>query len=95
MSDNFEKYSEYNKILRSWFVAFGIGGPALFLVNDAVRNKLSESADLKLVAILFLLGAAAQILVAFINKITNWYIYHGTQDETFTDTRRYKTSIFN
>jgi hypothetical protein len=30
----FQAYAEYNKTLRTWFVAFGIGGPALFLVND-------------------------------------------------------------
>jgi hypothetical protein len=30
---HFSNYAEYNKLLRSWFVAFGIGGIALFLVS--------------------------------------------------------------
>ena len=26
-----EGYREYNRVLRTWFVALGVGGPALFL----------------------------------------------------------------
>jgi len=28
-SGHFGNYAEYNKLLRTWFVAFGIGGPTL------------------------------------------------------------------
>jgi hypothetical protein len=32
-------YLEYNKILRSWFVAFGVGRPALFLINAQLGKR--------------------------------------------------------
>ena len=89
--NNFDKYSEYNRILRSWFVAFGIGGPVIFLVNDAVRHKLASSGEMKLVVILFIIGAAAQVIISFINKVINWYLYRG-KDEGFKNTSRYKSS---
>lgn len=91
MPNNLEQYSEYNKILRSWFVAFGFGGPAVFLVNEEVRNQLVTTGNMRLVVILFLFGASAQIGIALINKILNWYAYgdKGTEYET---TRRYKIS---
>ena len=37
---HFENYAEYAKTLRSWLVAYGIGGPVLFLTNkDAPEKK--------------------------------------------------------
>lgn len=91
MSDNLEKYTEYNKILRSWFVAFGVGGPAIFLVNDDVRTKLIEKGEIENVVFLFLLGATVQISIAFINKVINWYVHQGN-DKDFQKTKRYKLS---
>jgi len=91
MSDNLDKYTEYNKVLRAWFVAFGVGGPALFLVSDAVRNRLIDTGEMRTVVILFLLGATIQIVIAFINKIINWYL-HYSSDKEFILTRRYRWS---
>jgi len=91
MSDNLEKYTEYNKVLRSWFVAFGVGGPAIFLINDEVRNKLIETGEIKVVVFLFLFGATVQISIAFINKVINWYVHQGN-DEEFVKTIRYRWS---
>lgn len=91
MSENLDKYSEYNKILRSWFVAFGVGGPAIFLVNEEVRNKLIDTGNMQCVVILFLLGATVQIAIAFINKVINWYVHQGKEGE-FAKTRRYRWS---
>jgi len=75
--ENFEKYSEYNRILRTWFVVFGISGPAALLANEAIRSELIVANELKYVVFLFLLGAGAQVLVAGINKFSNWYCYAG------------------
>jgi hypothetical protein len=77
----FQTYFEYNRVLRTWFVAFGIGGPALFLVNGAVAQRLVEAHRLKLVVILFLAGAGAQVVGALINKMANWYVYKSLIDE--------------
>ena len=71
----FSAYFEYNKILRTWFVAFGIGGPSLLLVNEKVVNKLVAAGCLMNVVWLFLGGVLAQILGALLNKILNWYSY--------------------
>ena len=75
VAGTFQAYAEYNKILRTWFVAFGIGGPAFFLVNDKLAGALVKEGQLRLVVSLFLAGAAAQILGAFLNKLANWYVY--------------------
>lgn len=92
VSDSFSAYQEYNKILRTWFVAFGIGGPSIFLVNDKVAIRLATDGELKFVATLFLLGAASQIFGAFINKIANWYEYRSNWGDPETTQRRYKIS---
>ena len=68
-------YAEYNRILRTWFVALGIGGPALFMVNDNVAAALKQAGQLRVVVLLFLAGATAQVLGAFLNKVANWYQY--------------------
>lgn len=80
-TDSFKSYMEYNKVLRTWFVAFGIGGPALLLVNEKIAQRLAEAKSLRLIASLFLVGAAAQVLGAFINKTVNWFVYRGAIDE--------------
>jgi hypothetical protein len=49
-SDNYTTYLEYNRVLRTWFVAFGIGGPALFLANDSVSKKLAAAGCLRTIA---------------------------------------------
>jgi len=87
-SDAFSAYAEYNRILRTWFVAFGIGGPALFLVNDKIAAKLVAVGQLRWVVALFLVGATAQVLGALLNKIANWYVYIGTIDPAIKGSRR-------
>jgi hypothetical protein len=91
-SDLFKAYFEYNKVLLTWFVAFGIGGPALFLVNDDIVRTLNESQNLICVATLFLTGATSQVVGSLINKIANWYVYIGTISPEILDTRRHKLS---
>jgi hypothetical protein len=87
-SDGFKAYLEYNRVLRTWFVAFGIGGPALFIVNETIGQKLVSAGQLRLVVSLFLLGAAVQVLGALLNKIANWYVYIGTIDADVKGSRR-------
>jgi len=70
-----ESYRGYNQILRSWFVAFGIGGPIIFLTNDALYVDFLKLDDKGCIVALFFVGLFAQILVSFLNKIANWYIY--------------------
>lgn len=91
--DYFPAYLEYNKILRTWFVAFGIGGPALLLVNRSLIDKLNATSNLRCVAIAFIFGASVQVIGAMLNKYANWYMYLG-KDEKFKRTWQYKFSFF-
>ena len=74
--DNLNQYAEYNKTLRAWLVGFGFGVPALFIVNAAAQEKLLKAANAKYIIWLFLIGAAGQVTMAFINKIVTWCAYH-------------------
>ena len=75
VSHFYASYQEYNKVLRTWFVAFGVGGPAFFLVNAELGRKLATFGLLREIVALFLVGAAAQVLGAVLNKVANWYTY--------------------
>lgn len=89
----FDTYLEYNRVLRTWFVAFGIGGPALFLLNETIAARLASEGLLSTVAGLFLFGAAAQVLGAFMNKVANWGVYYGTADHGFKRSLRYRCAV--
>lgn len=86
----FDSYAEYNRILRSWFVAFGVGGLALFLLESPVRAALLASGQTRVVVILFLVGVIAQIVVAFLNKYANWYCYFGEDNPAFLQSSLYR-----
>lgn len=90
--DYYATYAEYNRALRAWFVAFGVGGPVVFLVNEDLGTKLANEGVLQTVAIFFLVGAAAQILVALINKICIWCQYYGEANQAFKETCRYRAA---
>lgn len=74
--ENLSLYQEYNKNLRTWLVGFGFGVPALFIVNQAAQQKLLSAPNSQCIIWLFLLGAASQIFMAFLNKIISWCAYH-------------------
>lgn len=86
----FDSYAEYNRILRSWFVAFGVGGLALFLVEENLSIALIASGETRRVVTLFLTGVGAQVLIAFLNKYANWYCYSGESDPQFLASRTYR-----
>ncbi len=92
MSLNHNKYTEYNQTLRQWFVAFGVGGLAVFLVEDSARTQLIDANEIRSVALLFLAGAASQIFVAFINKIANWYKHNEIENNIEGDGLKYRIS---
>jgi len=93
-NENFSSYVEYNKILRTWLVAFGIGGPALLIVNEKLIVKLSAVNELGWIAGVFFLGVSLQVLGALINKYTNWIIYFGEVDESFQEKNRYTLALW-
>ena len=74
-NNNLSLYNEYNKTLRVWLVGFGFGVPALFIINDAAQVKLLAAQNAKCIIWLLLIGAGAQIIMAFINKVISWCAY--------------------
>lgn len=88
--DFYENYAGYNKLLRSWLVAFGFGVPATLLLNEKVATKLAYQCQLKYVAILFIAGAAAQVAIAFINKLAAWLSYYGEENGQFKQSCWYR-----
>lgn len=73
--DFYAVYSDYSKILRAWFVAYGIGGPVLFLTQDKIADLLIRSGKSDFVVYSFLVGVALQVIIALVNKWVNWYLY--------------------
>lgn len=70
----FANYSEYNKQLRTWFVTFGLGGPALFLSKPELLEPLTASWR-HVVVWAFLGGCLFQVAIALINKYLSWVEY--------------------
>ncbi len=73
----YEAYSGFARSLRIWFIAYGIGGPAIFLTNNDAWKTLAASGQGKLIAYLFLSGVAIQIAAALLYKTAMWYLYVG------------------
>ena len=86
----FANYSEYAKTLRAWLVAYGIGGPVLFLTNKELSTALKLSVYRHSIVDLFLLGVVLQLLLAFINKWCAWHMYVGEYDRSFQKRLSYK-----
>ena len=72
--DYWERYVEYSKTVRTWFISYGIGAPILFMAQDGLAKKVSESESVQTIISLFLLGVSLQVLVTLLNKWTNWII---------------------
>ena len=86
----FEPYSHYARTLRTWFVAYGIGGPAVIITHPDALSVVSKAGYAGMIGWLFMTGVTAQVIVAFFNKVAMWYVYYGEVDQNFRPTRRYR-----
>jgi hypothetical protein len=73
--DLFNIYNEFAKSLRTWFIAYGIGGPVLLLTNEAVQSKIANSGFARCIGLAFLIGVALQVLLALLDKNALWGCY--------------------
>jgi hypothetical protein len=89
----FKVYEEYSKVLRTWFVAYGIGAPALFLTNETAAMTLNASTHAKYIASLFLGGVAIQVMLTSVNKVTMWALYFGEIKPSFKSRCIYRRVI--
>lgn len=72
------------KTLRAWFVAYGVGGPVLFITQQDFAATLVDSGWSQLIGVLFLVGVLLQALVALFNKWVNWGLYYFDEDDADT-----------
>src|SRR5688572_11558052 len=91
-SEHWPAYEEHSKTLRTWFVAYGIGAPVLFLSNDALWKRLIDSGSGPGVTKLFLFGVGIQVGLAALNKWLMWILYFGESHESFTQSLRYRVA---
>jgi hypothetical protein len=75
----YEEYNEYAKNVRIWFVAYGVGGPALILTQPSLYNSVQSSGHARGIALAFLIGVAIQILSALLYKAAAWHL-HSTRE---------------
>lgn len=83
-------YEEHARTLRTWLVAYGIGGPVLILSQEAVWKQITKMGSLPLIAELFLAGVVLQVVLAAVNKSAMWALYCGEVDQEYAKTKRYK-----
>ena len=72
---SYDSYSEYTKALRTWLVAYGLGGPLLFISKPEIAKQIALDPNKATIVYLFLAGLALQVAMAFLNKWTNWASY--------------------
>ena len=85
----YSAYQYHSNLLRTWLVAYGIGGPVLLLTNDSLWGQLQASGEVNFIATFFLIGVALQILLAALNKAIMWTLYHGEVKLKFQTTKWY------
>jgi hypothetical protein len=70
----FEGYAQFSGVLRTWLIAYGIGGPVLFIFQSRITDQLSESGQSLSIAILFLSGVFLQVIIALLYKGAIWFL---------------------
>ena len=88
----YEPYKAFATSLRTWFVAYGIGAPLVFLSNDSTRTAISKYEHQELLVALFLGGVVLQILEAMLYKHAMWHLYYGEGNAGYQNKLRYKVS---
>lgn len=78
-------YAEYSRTLRTWFVAYGVGGPVVILAQDKVASLVINSGYGWRIAAFFSTGVLLQILLALINKYAAYANYAGEADADYRD----------
>ena len=79
----FDAYAGFARTLRTWLIAYGIGGPVLFLSNEKVWGLLRSSGYLRWIAGFFLGGVVIQVVGAIIYKSAMWHLYtHAAESDS-------------
>lgn len=90
----YDAYAGFARNLRTWFIAYGIGGPVLFISQSYVTEALVKRGAAREVAYAFLGGVVVQITAALLYKTAMWYCYQGELDPAFKESRRFRLASF-
>jgi hypothetical protein len=82
----YKAYEEYSRTLRTWLVAYGIGGPVLMLTSDRISKTLIDSGHARSIATLFLVGVVLQVVMTAINKAAMWACYLAEDEDDYKET---------
>jgi hypothetical protein len=88
----FNAYSRFSGTLRTWLVAYGVGGPALVLTQEKLATQFFAAPTSRAIVVLFLSGVAVQVLAAWLYKSAMWYLYRGVHSEELQTRRTYKAA---
>ena len=86
-----DAFSRYERLLRNWFIAYGIGAPILLLTQNSLRDEFLDSPDRWCIGILFLIGVVSQVAESWLYKMTTWYLFYG-EVKDIKKSRRYRFS---
>lgn len=89
-----DAYGEHSKVIRTWFVAYGIGAPVLLLTDKELAPAVRASGEARGIALWFLVAVALQVLLAALNKFAMWGLYYGTVTPRFQDRRAYRIAFW-
>lgn len=71
----YEAYAGFARALKTWFVAYGIGGPVVLLTNEKASERLLSSSSARWIAYCFLAGVVLQVVSTLLSKTAMWYLY--------------------
>jgi hypothetical protein len=90
----YEPYTHFAKTLRTWFIAYGIGVPAVLLTSNNALGLVVASGNARGVAILFLVGVCLQVGLAMLYKFAMWQLYSAELDSDHTKTLCYSVGAW-
>ena len=88
----FAAYAKFAGTLRTWLVAYGVGGPALILTQEKLAARFVASPTAKTIIVCFLLGVGAQVMVALLYKTAMWYLYRGETVDGLQESWQYSAA---
>jgi len=86
----YEAYVGFARNLRTWFLAYGVGGPVVFLTNPNAGEKIAKSGYAEYIAYLFLIGVALQVIAALLYKSAMWFFYEAELNRQLKEKVKYK-----
>jgi hypothetical protein len=70
-----QSYRQHTTALRTWFVAFGVGGPAFLVANESAWKVFRMDPASRLIGALYLSGVICQVIITLVDKYADWFGY--------------------